>query len=307
MTGRLERETVVASSPVGLRVRGIWHLNGPPVGLSVAKAGTSAILPLMAARGVALFAGTAAAVVAVVAERAEGLGFTSFWLNHPGRTDGVAGLAAAADTTAAIELGVGVVPLHVREVSDVVAAVRAHELPVDRLLVGIGTSGSGAFALARAGVSELHEQLHCRVVMGALSEPACRLAGGIADGVLFNWLTPEHAQRSVRWVEEGAKLADRPRPRLYAYVRVAVGAGARERIEQEGDRYAGGSYGAHFERMHARPIETAIAAGSPKDVTAGLAAWAGIVDEIVLRFLPASPTLDDHLAILEAAAPYSCG
>jgi len=257
----------------------------------------------MGSRGVALFAGTASDVVAVVAESAEKLGYSSFWLNHPGSTDGVAGLASAAGVTTAIALGVGVVPLHTRAASSVVAGVREHELPVERLLLGIATAGQGAFALARSGIAELHSELHCRVVMGALSEPACRLAGGIADGVLFNWLTPEHARRSAHSVKEGADQAGRPRPRLYAYVRVAIGPGARERIEQEGNRYAAGPYGAHFERMHARPIETAIPADTPANVAAGLAPWEGVVDEVVLRFLPASSSAEAHLDILRAGAP----
>ena len=71
------------------------------------------------------------------------------------------------------------------------------ELPRERLLLGIGTSGPGAFRLARDGVASIHDELGCRVVMGALSEPACRLAGEIADGVLLNWLTPDHARRSA--------------------------------------------------------------------------------------------------------------
>src|SRR5579872_2406682 len=107
----------------------------------------------MSSRGVALFAGTAPDVVALVAESAEGLGYSSFWLNHPGDTDGVAGLAFAAGVTSRIALGVGVVPLHTRSASSVIAGVREHELPLERLLLGIGTAGKGAFALARAGTA----------------------------------------------------------------------------------------------------------------------------------------------------------
>jgi len=257
----------------------------------------------MVRRGVALFAGTAAEVTAVTARAAEELGYRSFWLNHPGPIDGVAALAPAALATAAIDLGVGVVPLHTRAASSVVESVRAHGLPTERLLLGIGSANSGAFRLAREGVALLRTELGCRVFMGALGEPACGLAGEIADGVLLNWSTPAHALRSAEWVGRGAERAGRPRPEIYAYVRVALGPGARARIEDEGSRYAGGSYGAHFARMDASPLETAIAAVDAGALAAGLRAWEGVVDEVVLRFLPASDAAEAHLAILLAGAP----
>ena len=258
----------------------------------------------MSSRGVALFAGTAPDVVASTAALAEELGYTSFWLNHPGRAvDGIAGLAAAARVTSEIDLGVGVVPLHLRSAASVVDGVREAALPAERLLVGIGTAGPGAFRLAREGAETIRSGLGCRVVMGALGEGACRLAGEIADGVLFNWLTPGYALRSAGWVEQGAARAGRPRPRLYAYVRLALGPDARERVAAEGARYASGSYGPHFERMGAAPIETALAVSEPGEVAEALAAWEGVVDEVVLRFLPASESEGSHLELVRAGAP----
>jgi alkanesulfonate monooxygenase SsuD/methylene tetrahydromethanopterin reductase-like flavin-dependent oxidoreductase (luciferase family) len=241
--------------------------------------------------------------VAATAGLAEQLGYRSFWLNHPGRTDGIAGLVVAAAVTSAIDLGVGVVPLHERSAASVVGAVREHALPVERLLLGIGTAGPGAFRLAREGIASIRADLGCAVVMGALSEPACKLAGALADGVLFNWLTPAHARRSAGWVEAGAAGAGRPRPRLYAYVRASLGPGARERIEREGARYQSGSYRAHFALMGAEPLATAIAATTPIEVAESLGAWDGAVDEVVLRFLPTDETEDAHLELARAGAP----
>jgi alkanesulfonate monooxygenase SsuD/methylene tetrahydromethanopterin reductase-like flavin-dependent oxidoreductase (luciferase family) len=254
-------------------------------------------------RGIALFAGTAADTVAATARACEERGYSSFWLNHPGSSDGVAALASAALATEVIDLGIGVVPLHTRPAARVVEGVRTSRLPTDRLLVGVGTAGAGAFALAREGVALIRRELGCAVVLGALGEPACRLSGRIADGVLFNWLTPEHARRSAVWVGEGAAEAGRPRPRLYAYVRVALGPTARQRVVDEGARYGGGSYAPHFERMGVEPVETAIAAGSPLEVAEALRAWEGAVDEVVLRLLPASPSLESHLELVDAGAP----
>jgi hypothetical protein len=55
--------------------------------------------------------------------------------------------------------------------------------------------------------------------------------------------------------------------------------------------------------MGATPLETAIAADDASAAAAGLAAWDGAVDEVVLRFLPASGGLEAHLELLAAGAP----
>src|SRR5437879_514849 len=82
---------------------------------------------------------------------------------------------------------------------------------------------------------------------------------------------------------------------------VALGPGAVERLHDEGGRYAAiPAYGAHFERMGVKPVDTAIAATSPAGIQSGLAAWQGAVDEIVLRAIVAHDTVDDHLTLLRA-------
>jgi len=132
----------------------------------------------------------------------------------------------------------------------------------------------------------------------------CRLAGEVADGVLFNWLTPEYARESAGRVREGAAAAKRPVPRLCVYVRVALGPEASDRLQEEGNRYAGvPAYGANFARMGLKPVETAIAAENPGAIKRGLARWQGAVDEVVIRAITAKDTVEDHLALVRAAAP----
>jgi alkanesulfonate monooxygenase SsuD/methylene tetrahydromethanopterin reductase-like flavin-dependent oxidoreductase (luciferase family) len=132
----------------------------------------------------------------------------------------------------------------------------------------------------------------------------CRLAGEVADVVLFNWLTPEHARRSAEWVRAGAAAAGRPAPRLATYVRVAIGAEAAARLEEEGRRYAAiPAYAAHFARMGVAPVATAVAAPSPADVPAALARWEGAVDALVVRPVTPGDPEADTLAVLEAAHP----
>lgn len=258
----------------------------------------------MLTRGFALFAGTAAEIVRASAREAEALGYGSFWANHPGSTDGLRALGLAAGETRRIELGVGVIPLHTRGPESIVEGVRANTLPLPRLLLGIGSPNPGALDRVRAGIAALRAALPVRLIVAALGPRMCRLAGEVADGVLFNWLTPEHARRSAELVRAGATAARRKPPRLFAYVRLALGAAARANLVKEADRYAAiPAYASHFARMGVPPLETAIAADTPSAIAAALARWEGAVDEIVLRAITASDTVEETLALLRAAKP----
>jgi alkanesulfonate monooxygenase SsuD/methylene tetrahydromethanopterin reductase-like flavin-dependent oxidoreductase (luciferase family) len=225
-------------------------------------------------------------------------------VNHPGPVDGLASLAVAAGETKRVELGVGVVPLHTRGPDSVVEGVRSHALPLDRLLLGVGSPNPRALARVREGVATIRSRIAAHIVVAALGPRMCHLAGEIADGVLFNWLTPEHARRSAEWVQAGATAAGRQPPRLLAYVRLAIGPAACARLEEEGTRYAAiPAYGAHFERMGVKPAETAIAVASPEAVRRALGQWEGVIDAVVLRAITGGDTVEEHLALLAAATP----
>jgi alkanesulfonate monooxygenase SsuD/methylene tetrahydromethanopterin reductase-like flavin-dependent oxidoreductase (luciferase family) len=256
------------------------------------------------ALGFALFAGTAPDVIRAAAREAEALGYTSFWVNHPGATDGLTSLGIAAKETRRIELGIGVIPLHTRGPESIADGVRAQALPLDRLLLGVGSPNPGALARVRAGIADLHSRLRTRLVIAALGPQMCRLAGEIGDGVLLNWVTPEYARRSADLVRDGAAAARRPAPRIFAYVRLALGAAAHDRLTGEANRYAAiPAYGANFERMGVKPETTAIAAHTPGDIAPALARWHGVVDEVVLRAITAADTVDETVALVRAAHP----
>jgi alkanesulfonate monooxygenase SsuD/methylene tetrahydromethanopterin reductase-like flavin-dependent oxidoreductase (luciferase family) len=255
-------------------------------------------------RGFAVAANVTTEVIAAAAREAEAAGYTSFWVNHPGPVDGLASLATAAKPARRIALGIGVIPLHTRGPASIVEGVRAHALPLDRLLLGVGSPNPRALARVREGVAALRAQLKTRVIVAALGPKMCRLAGEVADGVLFNWLTPEHARISADVVREGAAAANRTPPALYAYVRVAIGPAACERFEDEGTRYAGiPAYGEHFRRMGVKPTDTGVAAESADQVAPALAKWQGVLDEVVIRAITGNDTVEDHLAVARAARP----
>jgi len=255
-------------------------------------------------RGFALFAGTGADIIRASARETEALGYTSFWVNHPGSTDGLAALGPAARETQQIDVGVGVIPLHTRGPDSIVQGVRANALPVDRLLLGVGSPNPGALRRVREGITQLRSQLGTRLVMAALGPHMCHLAGEIADGVLFNWLTPEHARVSGDWVRAGAAAAGRQPPKLFAYVRVALGSAAGDRLVEEAARYAAiPAYANHFARMGVKPVQTAIAAETPDAIPPALTRWLGAVDEIIIRAITERDTVEENIALLRAAKP----
>lgn len=254
--------------------------------------------------GFALYAGAAPEIIRTSAREAEGLGYSSFWVNHPGPIDGLAALAHAARETRRIDLGIGVIPLHTRGPENIAEGVHANALPLDRLVLGVGSPNPESLRRVREGIAALRAQVSTRLVVAALGPKMCRLAGEIADGVLFNWLTPEFARVAGDWVREGAAAAGRKPPRLYAYVRLALGPAACAKLEEEGARYAAiPAYAAHFERMGVKPVETAIAAASPEAIAPALARWDGALDEVVLRAITAGDTGDEHLELVRAAKP----
>ena len=255
-------------------------------------------------RGFALHAGVAPEVIRAAAREAEAAGYDSFWVNYPGPIDGLAALALAGAETRRLELGVGVVPLNTHGPDRVAADVRRHALPVDRLLLGVGSPNPGSLARVRAGIAALRAELPARLVVAALGPRMCRLAGEVADGVLLNWLTPEHALRSAEWVRAGAEAAGRPTPRLAAYVRVAIGPEGAARLEEEGRRYAGiRAYADHFARMGVPVSATAVAAASETAVPDALARWERVLDDVVVRAITARDTVDETLALVRAARP----
>jgi alkanesulfonate monooxygenase SsuD/methylene tetrahydromethanopterin reductase-like flavin-dependent oxidoreductase (luciferase family) len=254
--------------------------------------------------GFALFAATPPDIIRATAKEAEALGYSSFWVNHPGKTDGLGALAVAAGETKRVELGIGVIPLHTRGPESIVEGVRAHTLPLPRLLLGVGSPNPNSLQRVRDGVAALRRELQTRVIVAALGPKMCHLAGEVADGVLLNWVTPEHARRSAEQVRAGAAAAKRQPPKIFSYVRLAMGAAAMPTLQEEANRYgAVPAYAANFERMGVKPIETTIAAQTPDDVRKAVAKWDGAVDQLIFRAIVAADTVDANLALVRAARP----
>lgn len=256
-------------------------------------------------RGLGLRADISTEVIRNAVVAAQDNGYASFWLNNPPRSKALDVLGGIARVATRIHLGVGVIPLSDHRPGDIVHRVRQNSLPMDRLYLGVG-SGSGAGAAERVadGIRAIRSELECCLVIAALGPRMCRLAGAEADGVLFNWLTPQWARHSVEWVQEGAHRAGKPMPRIMAYVRVALGSEAIVRVQQEAGHYeAIPHYRAHIQRMGTSAFATAITAKTPGDIQRGLSAWDGVVDEVIVRAVASSDTVAHVTNLVTAARP----
>ncbi len=264
-------------------------------------------------RGFGVAAAISPEVIRAAAQLAESLGYHSFWVNDTPNGDGLEALAQAASVTTRITLGVGVIPLSRRPADEIVRQLRTMDgstgdlrLPLDRLWLGVGSGagGSGALRRTRDGIETLKRDAHTTIFVSALGPRMSHLAGEMADGVLFNWLTPEFAVTANDWVREGAREAGRDAPILASFVRAAMGEESSKRLESEANRYGGvPQYADHFKRMDVEAVETGIRGATASEIQQGLARWDGVLDEVVVRSITPNDTLEETLALVRAAAP----
>ena len=238
--------------------------------------------------------------------RVEELGFDELWSNNPGKASGLATLAACAPGTERIGLAVGVIALSDRDAASIVDEAQALELPLDRLLIGVGAGSSSSIDLLRDGVTTLRGLLpDARICVAAMRPRMLQLAGEVADVVLLNWLVPKRIEWSRERVAEGAERAQREMPRVAAYVRVAIGTDSAERLGREAERYRQSTpaYAAAFAAQEIDDTAIGIAVTDAREVAERLEPYRATLDTCVVRGLPATDDIDAWLEIAEAAAP----
>jgi alkanesulfonate monooxygenase SsuD/methylene tetrahydromethanopterin reductase-like flavin-dependent oxidoreductase (luciferase family) len=236
-----------------------------------------------------------------LAPRLEAAGLHALWVNDTPGADALAVLAAAAEVTSTLVLATGVIPVDRRAAAEIARDVAAAGLPLDRLVLGIGAGRMrhGALDAVGAAVDELHAELGsadgsggAAVMAGALGPRMRRLAFEHADGALLSWLSPATAPEAA-----DGRTASAP---AVLYARTIADPAARGALEEEAARYAGmGAYAAHFARTGDDPLATTLDLAARPD---GLAALAGTVDELVLRAITPTGSVDEMLAIAEHPA-----
>jgi alkanesulfonate monooxygenase SsuD/methylene tetrahydromethanopterin reductase-like flavin-dependent oxidoreductase (luciferase family) len=245
-------------------------------------------------------------LTALAREVAE-LGYGGFWINDSGtpQADGLAGLAIVAAAAPSLDLGVGVLPLDRRTPAEIARRVEELGLPLHRLRLGVGSGGATRpLGLVRDGVADLRRLLPgARLYVSALGPRMSQLAGEVADGVLFNWATPDRLEELSRLVATGDRSAGRAPIERWSYVRATVGPDARRRLGEEGRRYAQSpAYGRAFEAMGAEFEDVGVAG---EDLRSQLRPYREILDGVVVRALPREWTAEEARSIARAAAPIS--
>jgi alkanesulfonate monooxygenase SsuD/methylene tetrahydromethanopterin reductase-like flavin-dependent oxidoreductase (luciferase family) len=227
------------------------------------------------------------------------------WANdHPGAS-GLETLAAYAEGTERIDLGVAVIALDRQRPAEINAKIEELGLDRERLMIGVG-SGFSAKPLTtmRSAVPVLREAIPgVRLILAAMGPRMSALAGSSFDGAFLNWMTPEFATGARERVQAGARSAQREPPPVLGYVRTAVGADAEERLAKEESFYRDlhDGYRNQFARLGQPPGTVGVAAPDPEAAQRELARYDAL-DVVVVRGL-ATASLEAMGALAAATAP----
>jgi alkanesulfonate monooxygenase SsuD/methylene tetrahydromethanopterin reductase-like flavin-dependent oxidoreductase (luciferase family) len=256
-------------------------------------------------RGFGVTAGLDPGIATPLAARCAELGYSSLWANDHPAASGLETLAAYAEGTDELELGVAVIALDRRDPPEINADIDRLGLPRERLWLGVGAGFSQRpLTRMRAAVGELREAVPgVRLVLAAMGPKMCALGGAEYQGVFFNWMTAEFAAHARENVEAGARDAGRDPPPVFGYVRTAVGPDAAERLAKEESFYRNlhDGYRNHFARLGAPEGTVGVAANDRNEAQEELGRFDAL-DVIVVRGL-ASASLDAMTSLAEAVKP----
>ena len=239
-----------------------------------------------------------------LAPRIEAAGFAGIWLNDSPQGDSLAGLAAAAEVTTHLRLASGVIPVDRRSGPAILEDLHRTGVPEARLTLGIGSGQlrAGAVDAVAEAVTVLRQGSRAAVVVGALGPRMRRLGAQHADGVLLSWLTAAVAAEQAEDLRRVGKEAQGEKPRIALYARAIVDEVARPVLERESAQYGSyPAYAANFARLSIVPIDTTLPPAGG-DLASGVAAYRAAVDELVLRAITPTGSLDDLLAFVDRAA-----
>ena len=258
-------------------------------------------------RGLGVTAGLDAGLAREMAAHCERLGYQSLWSNDEPDAGGLDTLAEFAAATTKLQLGVGVLPLHRYQPTEIAGEVERLGIDPARLWLGIGSGAlSPQIDVLRRAVAELRMVLPqtTRIVVAAMRPRLCRLGGAIADGVLLNWMLPGQAAEARQWVREAAAKHGRTAPVVASYVRVAVGPKASRRLRREEGFYRtiNEAHRKHFAAMDVPVGSVGIAASQRADVVDALAPYHSALDLPIVRVL-ADADPDSLNTVVDAAAP----
>jgi alkanesulfonate monooxygenase SsuD/methylene tetrahydromethanopterin reductase-like flavin-dependent oxidoreductase (luciferase family) len=264
-----------------------------------------------------------------VAEAADEAGLAQLWLwEDCFRESGIAAAAAALAWTSRLAVGVGLLPVPLRNVAiTAMELATLHRLFPGRAVVGVGHGvqdwmgqvGAGVespMTLLREYLDALRELLAGRpvtttgryvrldrvaldwpprspppVLAGAEGPRTVRLTGGHADGtILTGGTTPEQTARARELIEEGRTQAGRRGAhQVTVYLVAATGADAQSRVDAEAGRWG---WPSSADRA---------AAGSVDAVAGQVSRWAAAgADAVVLQPTADEPQPEEFVAFAAA-------
>lgn len=201
-----------------------------------------------------------AAEAARLGRFAEDHGFTHLFVPDvrggaaPTARDAFVALAAAFEATATLRAGVGVAAVIFHDPPSLARlAGTLNEQSDGRFVLGLGVSHREATAGSTASYPAFGAGFP--ILVGALGPKMTSLGAAEADGVLLNWLTPQHAAETVRQVRAAAPPGRTAKTVLY--VRISPAAAVRQDAVNY-DQLA--NYHRHFEMQ---------GLASPEDIVAG--------------------------------------
>jgi len=243
--------------------------------------------------------------VRAIASKAEEIGIHSLWVNDTPGGDSLARLEAAASVTSSLHLATGVISVDRKPAARILEEVERRSLPLDRITLGIGSAAPPSpLRRMEQNMATLRESLDAPIFVGSLGPRMRRLGAERSNGLLFNWLTPEFALETTNEMRTQARSAGNAPVESATYVRTALGNDALPRLEEEAARYAAiPSYAANFRRLTITALETAVRGPSADDIAAGVSAFDGTVDHVIVRAITPTDDLVHYLRLLEAIAP----
>jgi probable F420-dependent oxidoreductase len=195
---------------------------------------------------------------------AEQLGYDDVWSSESSGPDGISPLAAIAVRTSRLRIGTAILPIASRPPAvTAMTAASLQELSNGRFVLGLGLSTrhvverwlgqsrdrpllrmreyltvvrqlldghrvefTGATTTIQGFRMKAPTGPRVPLYMAALGPGACRLAGAMADGVIFFLKTPAGVKQAMGWVHEGASGARRDPAELECVLTLPVACGA---------------------------------------------------------------------------------
>ncbi len=158
---------------------------------------------------------------------------------YAGNTNSLVGATVLAENTSRVTVGTCISITYFRHPWTAAASAGNLALRTDgRFMLGLGVSHPAIneplgismpkpISETRTYVDEIRKywremDWESPIWLAAVNEPMARLAGEVADGIIYHHVPIGHLPDSIKIVEKVAKKAGRPRPLVAAYMRIAM-------------------------------------------------------------------------------------